>query len=270
MLSFRLLNGDSRPEAPSRAVDSYCHCGLSKYLPVESVHEAMARAGIDRAVLVQHLGEYHHEYIASVVEADPTTFCGVGLIDPSARSWKRQLGTLRELGFRGLRVPGQMLINDTATAYEAASIGFVLLIDPRDGVATVLPAVREIARISRAPILIAHLGYPKVAAGRVERGWELLHLADLPSVSVLLSGHAMWAAYPYTELKALTSAVVSEFGADRILWGSNFPVADGNAVARDVDLFASGAFGLGPDESVGALRENALRLWWGRNLVESA
>ena len=36
-------------------VDGYAHCGIRKYQPVEVVLDTMAHAGVDRAVLCQHL-----------------------------------------------------------------------------------------------------------------------------------------------------------------------------------------------------------------------
>ncbi len=39
-------------------IDGYTPCGLSKYEPIEKVRKVMAGAGVQRAVLAQHLGEY--------------------------------------------------------------------------------------------------------------------------------------------------------------------------------------------------------------------
>ena len=44
-------------------IDSYTHCGISKYLPIEDVSATMDRAGVHRAVLAQHLGEFDNSYI---------------------------------------------------------------------------------------------------------------------------------------------------------------------------------------------------------------
>ncbi|HUE16056.1 MAG TPA: hypothetical protein VMR25_17935, partial [Planctomycetaceae bacterium] len=58
-------------------VDAYAHCGLSKYEPIEKVREVMAAAGVSRAVLVQHLGEFDNSYIGPVVQSDPQHLAGV-------------------------------------------------------------------------------------------------------------------------------------------------------------------------------------------------
>jgi hypothetical protein len=57
-------------------VDGYAHCGISRYQPVEIVLDTMAQAGVDRAVLCQHLGEYDNSYLAEVVGSRPQQFAG--------------------------------------------------------------------------------------------------------------------------------------------------------------------------------------------------
>ena len=52
-------------------VDGYCHCGTSKYRPIEDIGKVMGRFGVSRAVLVQHLGEFDNRYIERVAGEDP-------------------------------------------------------------------------------------------------------------------------------------------------------------------------------------------------------
>jgi predicted TIM-barrel fold metal-dependent hydrolase len=162
-----------------------------------------------------------------------------------------------------------VLLDHGEVAYTAAELGLVVLVDPQEGIAAVVNSVRDLVRRTNARVVISHIGYPKLSAGRVSSGWELLDLADLQSVDVLLSGHAMWAAHPYAVLQELSSAIVREFGEGRVLWGSNFPVSDQEAVAKDIALLSDHGFGLVGSGATLALRENALRLWWGDNASES-
>src|SRR5207244_3974538 len=86
-------------------IDAYAHCGVSKYLPVEQVRSVMDGAGIERAVLCQHLGEYDNTYLESVVRAEPDRFTAVALVDGIADGWRRELEAVAETGaFRGLRL----------------------------------------------------------------------------------------------------------------------------------------------------------------------
>ena len=48
-------------------VDDYTHYEILKYQPAEVVLVTMARAGVDRAVLCQHVGEYDNRTARSPV-----------------------------------------------------------------------------------------------------------------------------------------------------------------------------------------------------------
>jgi len=80
-------------------IDGYCHCGLSKYRPIEDVNLVMNRFGVSRAVLVQHLGEYDNSYIGQVITAQPHRFAGVMLVDVNG-----DLSALELAGFKGVRL----------------------------------------------------------------------------------------------------------------------------------------------------------------------
>jgi predicted TIM-barrel fold metal-dependent hydrolase len=64
-------------------VDDYAHYGILKYQPAEMVLDTMARAGVDRAVLCQHLGEYDNSYLVQVIGNRPEQFAAVLLVNPS-------------------------------------------------------------------------------------------------------------------------------------------------------------------------------------------
>ena len=72
-------------------VDGYSHCGVSKYRPVEDVLAVMRGAGVERAVLCQHLGEYDNSYLAGVVSRHPQTFAAVCLVDPTGADASTEL-----------------------------------------------------------------------------------------------------------------------------------------------------------------------------------
>lgn len=90
----------------------------------------------------------------------------------------------------------------------------------------------DVAAVARAhpelPILLHHLGGIDATAGDGELR-DLLRLADVPNVSVKISGfHYLggpsW-AFPYDEARAAVGAVYARFGARRLCWGSDFPAA---------------------------------------------
>src|SRR5215471_12567202 len=92
-------------------IDSYAHCGLSKYEPIEKVREVMIAGGVSRAVLVQHLGEFDNSYIDSVVASDPEHFAGVLLVDHTAPNVASMLAKWVASGnFQGLRLTAEALL----------------------------------------------------------------------------------------------------------------------------------------------------------------
>jgi predicted TIM-barrel fold metal-dependent hydrolase len=91
-------------------IDGYCHCGISKYRPVDVVLGVMNKHAVDRAVLCQHLGEYDNSYLAEVVNDHPGRFAAVCLVDPTQPDAHVQLRRWEEHGnFRGVRILAEWL-----------------------------------------------------------------------------------------------------------------------------------------------------------------
>ena len=246
-------------------IDGYSHCGISKYLPVEDVLETMQVAGVERAVLCQHLGEYDNSYLESVVAEHPDLFRAVCLVDPAGPEWRRALrGVTVEGRFEGLRVVAATFHDNPALCAEALALRLTLVVWAEHGVADVVAAIRRLhTDHPDGRIVITHLGAPRVENDIVVAGWELLELAAQPGVFVTLSGQSMFCEYPYGELDEFVVRVIDAFGPDRVMWGSNYPVCgDSEAYRRDLALLTSGSWGLGPDEVGQIAGETAARLWF--------
>ena len=246
-------------------IDGYSHCGISKYLPVEDVLETMQVAGVERAVLCQHLGEYDNSYLESVVAEHPDLFRAVCLVDPAGPEWRRALrGVTVEGRFEGLRVVAATFHDNPALCAEALALRLTLVVWAEHGVADVVAAIRRLhTDHPDGRIVITHLGAPRVENDIVVAGWELLELAAQPGVFVTLSGQSMFCEYPYGELDEFVVRVIDAFGPDRVMWGSNYPVCgNSEAYRRDLAPLTSGSWGLGPDEVGQIAGETAARLWF--------
>ncbi len=244
-------------------IDSYTHCGLEKFQPLPEVQAMMRTVGIAKAVLAQHLGQFDNSYIESCVRSSPETLTGVAMIDATSGSALAALEAVVESGsFRGLRMTGEMLVAAPAIASAALEAGLHLVLYCPDGtgaIAEVLP------RLSAGPgrIVITHLGSPQVADGVMTRGPKILKLASDPRVLVTLSGAGMVCFSPHAPLHPLVCSVVSEFGADRVLWASNFPVTgDAGAVAADLRLLQDNVWGLDPSAIAEIQGNVANRIWF--------
>jgi predicted TIM-barrel fold metal-dependent hydrolase len=250
-------------------IDAYTHCGTSKFLPIETVRSRMDGAGVARAVLCQHLGEYDNSYIESAVRAEPDRFTGVALVDGRDSGWRQALAAVAGSGaFRGLRIVDDQLAGSPALGEEAASLGLVIVVYAPAGIARALPPIRRLlVACPDVTVEITHLGNPRLERGSVVSGLELLELADEPGVVVTLSGLSMFCEHPYDELGGFVAATIDAFGPERVLWGSNFPVGGDDQASYEsgLDGILSGAWGLEERAVELITGDNARRIWFERS-----
>ena len=249
-------------------IDAYAHCGLSKYEPIERVRATMASAGVGRAVLVQHLGEFDNSYIGSVVASDPEHLAGVLLVDHRAGDAVRTLEQWVSTGhFRGVRLPAEALIARPYLFTDAADLGLVIVLFTPRGIRPILPKLLQ--AIDERPstrLVVSHLGNPILAEGRLcEESFDLEVLARFPNVFVQLSGMKMFCPDAYETLDPLIERTVAAFGANRIVWGSNFPlVGTQDDYIADLRLLLEGRLPV-PSAAIPQIAgENARRLWFDR------
>jgi L-fuconolactonase len=92
-----------------------------------------------------------------------------------------------------------------------------------------LPAAIEVAR--RLPglrFVLDHLGKPPISTQQIEP-WAsaIAEIASLPNVTCKVSGlviEAEWSAWSQADLIPYVGVAVELFGADRLMWGSDWPV----------------------------------------------
>jgi len=195
--------------------------------------EAMAAAGVDRAVLVPPTWDPNARDIAfAAVARHPDRFGvmgGLPLDRPVSRlelpRWREQPGALG-LRFSFNSPQTQAWLTDGTAdwvwpAAEHAGLPVAILAPG------VLPAIGAIAR--RHPklrIIVDHLGIPRGLkdAAAFAHLPELLALAALPNVAVKAAGLPSYAGkdpYPHRSLHPYLRRVVDAFGAERVFWGTD-------------------------------------------------
>ncbi|MEZ5978381.1 MAG: amidohydrolase family protein [Planctomycetota bacterium] len=201
----------------------------------------LARHGVERTVLVQASDTVEETRWLLELARDNAFVLGVvGWVPLDAPDAPR---VLRELA-RAPRLVGvrpmlqdlerdDWILDDAVApgldAVEELGLVFDALVRPRQ-----LGAIVELAR--RRPglrIVLDHLGKPDIAAGP---GWsglarwrdELARLAESPSVACKLSGLASEAGpnCDAQDLEPYVTRAMETFGAERLLWGSDWPVCD--------------------------------------------
>ncbi|MGL4965248.1 MAG: amidohydrolase family protein [Inquilinus sp.] len=244
---------DSHTHVISPDAERYPHAPLgghrsdwSKARPVDhhGLVAAMDEAGIAQAVVVQASTVYGHDsrYVVEAVRTHPDRFVGVFSLDAVADDAVDQIKRWTDQGLVGLRLfttgstmPGQAdWLGDRrswpAWAYAEARGIPVCLQMTMDGI----PMLRGLLeQFPEAKVLLDHLARPDLADGPpYDRARALFDLAAIPGVHLKLTNRTLAAArLGASTATAFIPRVVERFGADRILWGSNFPAAEGGLAA---------------------------------------
>jgi len=190
-------------------------------------------AGVSRAAIVtpSTMG-WDNSVTVQAVREHPDRFVGIGRIDPSAEDAADQCASLLADGVRGVRL----------TTHQVAELSW-LHGDPVHALADVLatrggvvefhsgPAefglVGEFAeRHSDLTIMIDHGGRPDVTAGVTgDDHRAALALARFPNVTTKTPAAYFFSRVepPHRDLAPYLRSLLDAFGAERVLWGSDWP-----------------------------------------------
>lgn len=206
--------------------------------PPEVLLGYMDQAGVDRAILLQHhLYGDQNEVVLAALEAWPDRLSGFAYLGPIDQpDAPDQLERLLERGMTGLKieVPStRRLRADFAFDGEREWRVFERLSQLRRPLALDLNgsppedviALRQVtAAFPTLPVLICHVGGPPGP------GWQdRALLAKVPQGWVDLAALPMFAGpeeeYPYPRAQEYVRWAVETFGAERVLWGTDYPPA---------------------------------------------
>jgi len=208
-------------------------------VPYEKMIAAMDAAGIAKSALVQASTCYGHDnsYVADAVSAHPERFTGVFSCDvlaPDAREkmvyWIGRGLTGMRLFTTGSTMPGQADWLDDPRSFDAWALAEeknvpVCLQMTAKGIP---PVVRVLKRFPKLRVILDHLARPQQDDGPPYKGaeslWSLCTLRNvyLKVTERNLVGAKQGKATPETFFGKL----VSEFGANRMAWGSNYPASE--------------------------------------------
>jgi predicted TIM-barrel fold metal-dependent hydrolase len=213
----------------------------SRQRPVsfEKMIAAMNEAGIAKSALVQASTCYGHDnsYVADAVAAHPERFTGVFSADVLASDavatmahWMAKRLTGLRLFTTGSTMPGQADWLDDPRSYPAWEFAEeknlpVCLQMTAKGIPQLINVLKRFPRIV---VILDHLARPVQEDGPPYKGADSLWgLAAFPQVYLKLTernlvGARAGQATPETFFGRL----VSDFGASRIAWGSNFPASE--------------------------------------------
>jgi|GEM_PF-889903 len=252
--------------------DAYGHCGLSKFKPLEEVLRITDRYGVPRSNLIQHMGEYDNSYIGGIVRENPERFSGVFLVNFEAPDAKQAIVRWASTGhFRGMRATADSILTHQPIWQAAADVGLHFVVSGPFTPQTAA-AIQRFAEANPGNALqITHLGSPKKDDGPKFPSLEpLLSMSSAKNIHVQVSGMHQLSRAPYTDLIPAVSQVYEAYGAERVLYGSNFPVmGEDQLYELEIHLISSGRLGVPASAAPQVMDANARRLWFDRRSLNA-
>lgn len=197
--------------------------------PVELLLETMQQHGVDKAIIVQPSNYgYDHSYVAACMSRYAGRLGGVALLDFKRPDAAQQVAQLHAQGFRGVRL---FLYHETDLSWVNPALNPVMLkLAELNMALQVFGPWREMDRVRRLAhdhpavrIVVDHLGHPDIT--RPDTWAPVLQLADLPGVHIKVSDFPELShqAAPFADVFPFVRQVYTAFGAQRMMWASNFP-----------------------------------------------
>lgn len=216
--------------------------GINRTFSMDDFYKERALAEIDYSILVQTISEYDEMKEFFTVAAEHESVIGVvAWIDMSSTDCFQQLEKYLELpgadklvgirdGAQG-RADADWLAGDqiVANARKLAEkeLAFDLLVDPSNLAAS----TQLVSHCPDTTFVLDHIGKPNIAKGDPGElaAWShtINELAKNKNVSCKISGmvtEADWKSWEENDFKRYFEVVLNAFGADRIMYGSDWPV----------------------------------------------
>jgi len=203
-------------------------------LQTELILSAMDAVGVDAAVL-DPLGDY--EWAEYAAQHFPARFGSVRYLDPDAADLDEQVAHLRSRpGVLAVRVLATgTLSGDNRARFEAGGFTATFAACERHEVPVFVFVAGEaglVVPVARAhpglTVVVDHLALPQPPIHEPDdppfaRLPDLLALAQFPNVAVKITGAPGLSLepYPYHDLWPHLHRIVSAFGAERVIWGTD-------------------------------------------------
>jgi predicted TIM-barrel fold metal-dependent hydrolase len=236
---------------------------------VEQFLELMTAAGVDRAVLVQPMSAYgfDNRYVIDSARRHSDRLASVVIVDTLDDAAGR-LRAMADEGVSGVRLfairnPSLARL-DSPNALRfcevAAELGLGVIVTI---LANQLPELRAmLERFPDVTVTLDHCGFPDLSGGPpYARAAALFELATLPNLNLKMSCHLLEQAEAAGDPRDLVDQLAATYGADRLLWGSDYSQTHDRPYAALVELGRTACSWLSLTDQRGFLGENALRLW---------
>jgi len=232
--------------------------------------------GVAAALAVQAVGVYAYDntYLLDEVASGSRPVAAVAAVDVDDDGAAEEIMQLSSVaGVAGVRLfavsPGSSWVH-TAKADEAFDAA------TRSGLPVVLtvfeqqlpPLAPSIARYPTLPIALDHCAFPTREGARIDRGSPLLSLTTALNVTVKVSSHVLLEVASPGAPSELIDDLLSGFGPDRVMWGSDWPQTPLPDYGSHVQLAQRAMAHLEQDVRLRLMGGNAAA-WLGQRFVNS-
>jgi L-fuconolactonase len=206
------------------------------YLP-HDLAPLLASCEVSATILVQAApSEAETLFLLDIAKSTPFVAGVVGWVDMEAPDAAERLRVLKKAGggyLKGIRPmvqdiadPDWLLSQELDRAFDAIEeleLCFDALVRPIH----LEPLQRRLAQRPGMKVVIDHAGKPYVAAGNQTEWYErMAEIASLSTARCKLSGLVTEASpdWQVQDIAPFTAHIIAAFGADRVMWGSDWPV----------------------------------------------
>jgi L-fuconolactonase len=237
---------------------------------VEQLLELMRTNGVARTVIIQVIHyKWDNRYLASVLKRYPRTFQGVCRVNPQDPTAPDQLSRLTEVdGFHGVRlspsaspqddwIRGPLMPPLWRRCAELKTPMTILA--PVTRMPDVAPLIEQNPDLT---VVIDHMA--DCPLNQPDKLKLLLALARYPRVFVKISHPWSLSAepYPYTDTIPQIKSLHETFGAQRLMWGTDWPISLKQlSYAKAVELYRDHLNFLSPQDHAQILYKTVQCVW---------
>ena len=255
-------------------IDTHCHAGRNWFQPIETLEFEMNQESVDGAVLIQHGGTYDNDYLFEVAGKRQGRFKVVVMLDPVDPNPLSTLEKLAEQGAAGVRLGPDVrfdaLPDDTEFWRKTGELGLVVSSQGSDKSVGSASFKKILDDCPDTQIVIEHLAGVGFNEAPYTDYKSALECAERPNTTIKVPGLGEITRRPpvllpdfrFDDIPPLFEMAYEAFGADRMMWGSDFPPSAGReGYANTLDgvrnhpAFSSG------DDVDWVLGKTAARVW---------
>jgi L-fuconolactonase len=234
----------------------------------------MDAQGVATALAVQAVGVYAYDnaYLLDEVASESGRVAGVVAVDVDADRPAEAIARMSSVaGVAGVRLfavsPGSSWVHSGKAdeVFDAATrAGLPVVLTAFDH--QLPPLAPLIARYTTLRIAVDHCAFPTLDGARIHGGSPLLELTRASNVTMKVSSHLLLEVAPPDPPSELIDDLLSRFGPDRVMWGSDWPQTPLPDYGAHLELARHATAHLTPDERHRLMSANAAA-WLGERFV---